>query len=157
MAADPGSIPAKIALSYARQASFDLKGALDILEEAVRQDPQAALAWARLAEVQQMVDRVMAMEEGTRLLILAPFLLTAGLDAGRFGLSAMPLLFWPAGLVPFLAGTVLLSWSMGVNPFFEKTVRIQHERDHRVIDGADGARFMQWICQAIEYPLQLVM
>ena len=29
--------------------------------------------------------------------------------------------------------------------------------DHRVIDGADGARFMQWICQAIEYPLQLVM
>ena len=29
--------------------------------------------------------------------------------------------------------------------------------DHRVIDGADGARCMQWICQAIEYPLQLVM
>lgn len=29
--------------------------------------------------------------------------------------------------------------------------------DHRVIDGADGARFMQWICQAVEYPLQLVM
>ncbi|NIQ95741.1 MAG: branched-chain alpha-keto acid dehydrogenase subunit E2, partial [Desulfuromonadales bacterium] len=29
--------------------------------------------------------------------------------------------------------------------------------DHRVIDGADGARFMTWICQAIEYPLQLVM
>ena len=29
--------------------------------------------------------------------------------------------------------------------------------DHRVIDGADGARFMSWICQAIEYPLQLLM
>ena len=29
--------------------------------------------------------------------------------------------------------------------------------DHRVIDGADGARFMTWICQAIEYPLQLLM
>jgi len=29
--------------------------------------------------------------------------------------------------------------------------------DHRVINGADGARFMQWICKAIEYPLQLVM
>lgn len=29
--------------------------------------------------------------------------------------------------------------------------------DHRVIDGADGARFLRWICQALENPLQLVM
>jgi len=29
--------------------------------------------------------------------------------------------------------------------------------DHRVIDGADGARFLRWICQTIENPLQLVM
>jgi pyruvate dehydrogenase E2 component (dihydrolipoamide acetyltransferase) len=29
--------------------------------------------------------------------------------------------------------------------------------DHRVIDGADGARFLRWICKALENPLQLVM
>ena len=29
--------------------------------------------------------------------------------------------------------------------------------DHRVIDGADGARFLRWICDALENPLQLVM
>jgi len=29
--------------------------------------------------------------------------------------------------------------------------------DHRVIDGADGARFLRWICEAIEEPLNLVM
>ena len=29
--------------------------------------------------------------------------------------------------------------------------------DHRVIDGADGARFLRWICHALEHPLQLVM
>jgi pyruvate dehydrogenase E2 component (dihydrolipoamide acetyltransferase) len=29
--------------------------------------------------------------------------------------------------------------------------------DHRVIDGADGARFLRWICRALESPLQLVM
>ena len=34
----------------------------------------------------------------------------------------------------FIAGMALFSWSMGVNPFFEKTVRIQTERGHRVID-----------------------
>ena len=29
--------------------------------------------------------------------------------------------------------------------------------DHRVIDGADGARFTRWICEALESPLLLVM
>jgi len=29
--------------------------------------------------------------------------------------------------------------------------------DHRVIDGADGARFLRWICKALENPLHLVM
>jgi len=29
--------------------------------------------------------------------------------------------------------------------------------DHRVIDGADGARFLRWICEAIEKPINLVM
>jgi protein-S-isoprenylcysteine O-methyltransferase Ste14 len=58
----------------------------------------------------------------------------AGLDAVRFGWSAMPLWLWPLGLVLFLPGTTLFTWAMGVNPFFEKTVRIQKERGHRVID-----------------------
>ena len=29
--------------------------------------------------------------------------------------------------------------------------------DHRVIDGADGARFLRWICAALEHPLHLLM
>ena len=29
--------------------------------------------------------------------------------------------------------------------------------DHRVVDGADGARFLRWICEALEQPLLLVM
>lgn len=29
--------------------------------------------------------------------------------------------------------------------------------DHRVIDGADGARFLRWICAAVENPIKLVM
>ena len=58
----------------------------------------------------------------------------AGLDVIRFEWSTMSALFWPIGLIVFLAGTALFSWSMGVNPFFEKTVRIQSERGHRVID-----------------------
>jgi len=29
--------------------------------------------------------------------------------------------------------------------------------DHRVIDGADGARFLRWICETLENPLQMAM
>jgi tetratricopeptide (TPR) repeat protein len=48
----PDSATAQIALSYAQQARFDLKGARASLEKAVTLDPQNALAWARLAEIQ---------------------------------------------------------------------------------------------------------
>jgi pyruvate dehydrogenase E2 component (dihydrolipoamide acetyltransferase) len=27
--------------------------------------------------------------------------------------------------------------------------------DHRVIDGADGARFIRWVCEAFEQPFLL--
>jgi tetratricopeptide (TPR) repeat protein len=39
-------------MSYARQSVFDLVGARDALERAVTLDPDNALAWARLAELQ---------------------------------------------------------------------------------------------------------
>lgn len=58
----------------------------------------------------------------------------AGFDAVRFEWSTMPAWLWPLGLTLFVPGTALLTWSMGVNPFFEKTVRIQTERGHHVID-----------------------
>ena len=58
----------------------------------------------------------------------------AGLDAVRYEWSLMPGWLWPLGLALFVSGAWLFTWSMGVNPYFEKTVRIQTERGHRVID-----------------------
>ncbi len=58
----------------------------------------------------------------------------AGFDAVRYQWSTMPWWLWLAGLAVWLPGNALLSWAMGVNPFFEKTVRIQTERGHHVID-----------------------
>ena len=49
--ASPKSAAAHIALSYARQAAFDLDSARASLETAVQLDPNDALAWARLAEI----------------------------------------------------------------------------------------------------------
>ncbi len=66
-------------------------------------------------------------------LVLAIYV-TAGFDAVRYEWSTMSPWFWLLGLAIFVPGITLFVWSMGVNPFFEKTVRIQTERGHRVID-----------------------
>ena len=57
----------------------------------------------------------------------------ATLDAGA---GSAPLAPWtvPTGLVLFFLGCAGFVRAMGENPFFEKTVRIQSERDHHVID-----------------------
>jgi tetratricopeptide (TPR) repeat protein len=49
--ADPHSAAARIALSYALQAKFDLQGTLTSLKDSVNVEPGNALAWARLAEL----------------------------------------------------------------------------------------------------------
>ena len=92
----------------------------------------------------ELIEARMRMSKGTKSwdvvwgVIFGPILLStyivAGFDAVRFEWSTMPALLWLIGLILFLPGTALFSWSMGVNPFFEKTVRIQPERGHRVID-----------------------
>ncbi len=55
---DPTSATARIALSYAQQARFDLEGARVSLEDAVKLDPANALAWARLAEMDASFGRL---------------------------------------------------------------------------------------------------
>ncbi len=77
------------------------------------------------------------------------------------GVSGEPAVAWLLGLPLFVSGWALIIWSMVVNPFFEKTVRIQTEHDHRVIDTGPYAYvrhpgyvgFVAWI---LSTPLLLV-
>jgi protein-S-isoprenylcysteine O-methyltransferase Ste14 len=63
-------------------------------------------------------------------IILIPAI--AGLDF-RFNWSILDTNFVFVGLVFGVASTVLLNWAMIANPHFEPTVRIQKERNHKVI------------------------
>ncbi|MCP5363714.1 MAG: FecR domain-containing protein [Hyphomicrobiales bacterium] len=69
----PRSAAAKIALSYAQQAYFDLKGARQTLEQAVADEPDNALAWARLSELWLMLgQRRRAVKKARKARDLAP-------------------------------------------------------------------------------------
>jgi len=48
--------------------------------------------------------------------------------------SSEPGKTWLLGFALFALAWILINWSMVVNPFFEKTVRIQTDRGHHVID-----------------------
>jgi protein-S-isoprenylcysteine O-methyltransferase Ste14 len=65
--------------------------------------------------------------------VLIAVYVVAGLEA-RDGVSSLPVAVWLPGLAIFVLGAAMLTWSMVVNPFFEKTVRIQTDHGHRVID-----------------------
>ena len=52
----------------------------------------------------------------------------------RWGWSAMSVWFWPVGVVLYAFFLFVVTWAMSVNTHFEKTVRIQSDRNHRVID-----------------------
>jgi tetratricopeptide (TPR) repeat protein len=86
--ADPKSAPARIALSYALQARFDLAGALGTLRDAVKAEPGNALAWARLAEMRMSFgDLDEAMKAAKKAAELSPGLARAQTVLGYAFLS----------------------------------------------------------------------
>lgn len=73
VALSPDSSAAKIALSYAQQAAFDIPAARDTMQQAVQQQPGDAMAYARLAELQLMLgDRRQASESVRQAVALDP-------------------------------------------------------------------------------------
>jgi tetratricopeptide (TPR) repeat protein len=84
----PKEAAPKIALSYAQQAHFRLDAARDTLVTATTEQPQDALAWARLSELWLMLgDRKRAREAADRAVALAPDLERAHVVRGFANLA----------------------------------------------------------------------
>ncbi len=58
---------------------------------------------------------------------------TAGLDAGRFGWSVMPIAVQVAGYIALLFAMAVTYWAMASNPFLSTIVRIQDDRGQYVV------------------------
>jgi len=103
-----------------------------------------AVNWACLARWnRELIDRRMRIGKGTKTwdkvwtvlfgVAMIAIYVVAVLEA-HDRVSSAPGAAWLLGLAIFVPGWALAIWSMVVNPFFEKTVRIQTDRGHRVID-----------------------
>lgn len=96
----------------------------------MRYNPQLAAERGRRRKDTQTFDKYVAAAYAPALFILP---VVAGLDAVRYGWSSMPLATLYIGAVLFVLGSVPVAWSMAVNPHLETTVRIQTDRDHKVV------------------------
>ena len=76
-------------------------------------------------------DEVLMRVSNLTALLLLP--LVAGLDIGRYNWTSLGWPYAVLGLLLLVVSSVLINWSMIVNPYFETTVRIQEDRDHKVI------------------------
>lgn len=68
----------------------------------------------------------------TNLMVIVLIPAVAGLDA-RFGFSTLDTGFVFLGALLIVVSSILLNWAMVVNPYFEPTVRVQKERNHKVV------------------------
>lgn len=59
--------------------------------------------------------------------------LIVGLDVGRFGWSYLNIYYLIIGSVIYISASMFSQWAIVANPHFETTVRIQRDRDHKVI------------------------
>lgn len=66
--------------------------------------------------------------------LLLVLLVVAGLDAVRFGWSYLPMSWTWVGSCAFLLFAGFSIWPLLINPHFEAVVRIQEDREHRVIE-----------------------
>jgi protein-S-isoprenylcysteine O-methyltransferase Ste14 len=93
-------------------------------------NPELIQRRMRVSKFSKTWDKVWAVMFG--LAVIAIYV--AAVMEARDRISSAPGTAWLLGLAIFVPGWTLAIWSMVVNPFFEKTVRIQSDQGHRVID-----------------------
>jgi protein-S-isoprenylcysteine O-methyltransferase Ste14 len=56
-----------------------------------------------------------------------------GLDVGRFQWSSLGIIYGIVGFIMLVVGTLFGVWAAISNPYYEAVVRIQSDRDHKVV------------------------
>jgi protein-S-isoprenylcysteine O-methyltransferase Ste14 len=96
----------------------------------IRKSPDVVNERGKIAHNAKSWDKVLMTIYTVMLLTLFA---VAGLDAGRYGWSAMPIAVQVAGYIALLLAMTMTYWAMAVNPFLSTIVRIQDDRGHYVV------------------------
>ncbi len=95
-----------------------------------RKNPELLMRRSRIGQGTKTWDIVLLALFGITYLAIP---IVAALDT-QHQWSKMTIWLYPVGVVLYVFFVVVFTWAMSVNPHFEKTVRIQRELNHQVIE-----------------------
>ncbi len=96
---------------------------------AIRKNPEVVNERGKMENI-KLWDKVLMTIYTVMLFVLFA---VAGLDAGRFGWSVMPIALQVVGLAALVLAMAVTYWAMAINPFLSTIVRIQDDRGHYVV------------------------
>jgi pyruvate dehydrogenase E2 component (dihydrolipoamide acetyltransferase) len=80
-------------------------------------------------------------------------------QGGIGGVAFTPIVNWPQAAILGISRTALRQRPVGDGTQLaaRRVLPLSLSYDHRLIDGADAARFLGWVCQALVEPLNLIL
>jgi pyruvate dehydrogenase E2 component (dihydrolipoamide acetyltransferase) len=82
---------------------------------------------------------------------------TVSNQGGIGGIGFTPIVFWPQAAILGVSRASIMPRFIDGEFKPRSMLPLSLSFDHRIIDGADAARFLRWMCESLEYPLTMVL
>ena len=78
-------------------------------------------------------------------------------QGGIGGVGFTPIVFWPQAAILGVSRAALMPRFIDGEFKPRNLMPLSLSFDHRIIDGADAARFLRWVCESLEHPFTMVL
>ena len=78
-------------------------------------------------------------------------------QGGIGGVGFTPIVFWPQAAILGVSRASIMPRYIDGEFKPRSLMPLSLSFDHRIIDGADAARFLRWVCESLEHPLTMVL
>ena len=78
-------------------------------------------------------------------------------QGGIGGVGFTPIVFWPQAAILGVSRAAIMPRYIDGEFKPRSLLPLSLSFDHRIIDGADAARFLRWVCESLEHPFTMVL
>jgi len=78
-------------------------------------------------------------------------------QGGIGGVNFTPIVFWPQAAILGVSRTAVMPQYIDGEFQPRSMLPLALSFDHRIIDGADAARFLRWVCESLEHPFTMIL
>ena len=78
-------------------------------------------------------------------------------QGGIGGVGFTPIVFWPQAAILGVSRAAVMPRYIDGEFQPRSLLPLSLSFDHRIIDGADAARFLRWVCESLEHPFTMVL